>query len=367
MSKIEELLTQDPFALSFVDRDVLFLDAMKEAFLHHMANNPQFKNLCDNQNFSDVSAVTSITQLPYLPVKLFKKKELHSVPKEKIKVTLHSSATSGVPSVIGIDEITSRRQALVSMKIMSSYLGSHRRPFFVLDENPLKAKSAEISARSAAARGFLMFANDIDYFVTAAEDTLTLDIKKFEKKLAAFDGKEICIFGFTFILYKCLVEVMKKQGNKFHLHEDSKIVHIGGWKKLEDSKVDKETFLQDIAETFGMRRENIIDFYGFTEQMGLVYASCGAQSKTTSLFSEVIIRDFQTLQPLEDGREGLIQIVTPIPNSYPGISVLTEDVGRVLSREQDADGRWGTQFEVIGRAKKAEVRGCGDVMAESVA
>ena len=55
-----------------------------------------------------------------------------------------------------------------------------------------------------------------------------------------------------------------------------------------------------------------------------------------------------------------------MPHSYPGISILTEDVGRILGHGQDTSGRLGTQFEIIGRAKKAETRGCGDIMSQYI-
>ena len=61
-----------------------------------------------------------------------------------------------------------------------------------------------------------------------------------------------------------------------------------------------------------------------------------------------------------------IQMLTPLPHSYPGISVLTEDVGKIVGRGIDKTGRIGTQFEIIGRAKKAETRGCGDIMAQYI-
>jgi len=72
------------------------------------------------------------------------------------------------------------------------------------------------------------------------------------------------------------------------------------------------------------------------------------------------------LSPLPDGQEGLLEFVTPLPYSYPGIAVLTDDVGVVTTRDAEVDGWHGTRFQILGRAKKAEVRGCGDIMGEKV-
>ena len=95
----------------------------------------------------------------------FKKKKLYSVSNEKINVILSSSATSGKPSMIGIDSVTSKRQTVASAKVMSHYLGDRRRPFLILDEDPLVSDSNEISARSAATRGFLILASKPNYFL----------------------------------------------------------------------------------------------------------------------------------------------------------------------------------------------------------
>lgn len=365
---IEKLLQSSPFETTINEKEKLFSDAMYEAFIHHYNKNQLFQNYCLNNGFSLDVEPEKLSDYPYLPVNIFKNKLLSSVPEDQIKGILNSSATSGTPSSITLDVLTSKRQSLVSAKIMSNYLGNNRRPFFILDTDPLKSKSFEISARSAALRGFMILANKMEYFLNDDNSILSLDVDKFESraKELEFHGDEICVFGFTYILYHHVVKELKERGVKLIFPENSKVAHIGGWKKLESQKVSKEQFLEDVALVFGIKKENIFDFYGFTEQMGLVYVSIGQLPKVMPVYSEIIIRDFQTLEPVEDGREGLIQILTPLPYSYPGISVLTDDVGRILGRGTDSTGRNGTQFEIIGRAKKAEARGCGDIMSEYI-
>ncbi len=58
----------------------------------------------------------------------------------------------------------------------------------------------------------------------------------------------------------------------------------------------------------------------------------------------------------------MLEFVSPIPHSYPGNVVLTDDIGVVI----DGDcpyRRGGTRFKILGRLKKAEVRGCGDILS----
>lgn len=363
---IEELLKYEPFSLNIEKKKEIFLPAINEAFFYHMNNNIVFKDFCVKEGFDLNEKIRDLFEYPYLPVNIFKKQDLSSVPDKNIKLKLQSSATSGIPSTIYIDDVTAKRQAITSSKVISSYIGTHRRPFLILDEQPKNTGSKEISARQAATRGFALFASEAEYYLKEDSNGFHLDIHKLENKLRKIekDKAEVCIFGFTFVLYNNLVKELKRLDKSYILSRDSKVIHIGGWKKLEEQKVSKEIFLTDTYKVLGITENNIFDFYGFTEQMGLLYGNSGVTPKVTPVFSEIIIRDFKTLKPCSNSEIGLIQILTPLPHSYPAISVLTEDVGRIVGIGKDKDGRWGTQFEVLGRAKEAEARGCGDLLAE---
>ena len=365
---IGSLWDKPPFISDASEKNNLFKAAIFESFSHHIENNELFRNYCNNQGFSLESNQMQLIDYPYLPVNIFKKKKLYSVSNEKINATLSSSATSGKPSMIGIDSVTSKRQTVASAKVMSDYLGDKRRPFLILDEDPLVSNSNEISARSAATRGFLILASEPKYLLNNHNGQLSLNIDEFQKLVQYKNNQEqeVCIFGFTYVLYNHVIKEMIKKNIQLKLPENSKIAHIGGWKKMESEKVTKKQFVSDVSQVFGVLKENIFDFYGFTEQMGLLYVSVGDGPKTVSTYSEIIIRDFQTLDSVKDGKQGLIQILTPLPHSYPGISVLTEDVGKIVGRGIDTNGRSGTQFEIIGRARKAETRGCGDIMSEYI-
>jgi phenylacetate-coenzyme A ligase PaaK-like adenylate-forming protein len=143
-------------------------------------------------------------------------------------------------------------------------------------------------------------------------------------------------------------------------------LHIGGWKKLQSESVSRGRFNQDTARFLGMSQERVLDVYGFSEQGGLLYPDCSQGYKHAPAFAEVFIRNPQTLAVQPDGEEGLVQVLTPLPHSYPGISIITEDVGVVRGRGRCACGRIGTAFQILGRARQSETRGCGDILAEKV-
>jgi hypothetical protein len=54
-----------------------------------------------------------------------------------------------------------------------------------------------------------------------------------------------------------------------------------------------------------------------------------------------------------------------LPDSYPGMSILTEDVGEILGVDDCPCGRKGKYFVFRSRLEKSESRGCGDTFREN--
>ena len=79
-----------------------------------------------------------------------------------------------------------------------------------------------------------------------------------------------------------------------------------------------------------------------------------------SNFSDILIRNPKDFSMCKKGEKGLIQLVSVLPESYPGHSILSEDVGEIIGEDDCPCGRWGKTFKIYGRIKQAEVRGCSD-------
>ena len=80
----------------------------------------------------------------------------------------------------------------------------------------------------------------------------------------------------------------------------------------------------------------------------------------SSVFSDVIIRRPIDFTEADIGEKGIVQVVSTIPESYPGHSILTEDEGMILGIDDCDCGRKGKYFKINGRIKNAEIRGCSD-------
>lgn len=364
----EELLNKAPFReVSEKEQSDFFVRALMEEMCFHYDNNELYRSFCDKKSFNPHEFHGELAEIPPIQVSVFKELggRLSSVGREQIKLTLQSSATSGTPSSVPVDAITSKRQAKAMVKVIGEFIGNERKPFLVMDVDPRSGFREILGARYAAVSGYLNFASKVGYFLKVNEKgTYYFDIDGINEFIANIK-EPVVVFGFTYILYSEVIKPFLEKNIQFKLPEGSKIIHIGGWKKLENVKVDKETFNKYASHLFGISENNVIDIYGFTEQMGLNYPDCPCGCKHTSLYSDVIVRDVVTKEELSCGKTGVLEFLTPIPHSYPGNAVLTDDLGELVEGHCPYN-RSGKRFRILGRLKKAEIRGCGDILSNKL-
>lgn len=367
MTYMDQLFTLPAYA-DDEEQQRLYLKALQEELVFHYEHNDMYRQFCDRKGFDPHKEITSLEAIPPVAVSVFKDlgMGLSSVPKEDIKLRLQSSATSGTPSTIVVDKITSKRQAKAMVKVIQEAIGRERKPFLVMDIDPRSEFRALLGARFAAITGYLNFASKAGYFLKAKDGVSYFDVDAMQEYVAGIPADQpVVVFGFTYILYSNVLKAVKEKGITIPLPKGSKIIHIGGWKKLESEKISKGLFNQQLADCFGIEPVDVIDIYGFTEQMGLNYPDCPCGCKHESSYVKVLVRDVVTNEVLPAGEEGKLEFITPVPHSYPGNLVLTDDLGMVIDGECPY-GRPGKRFKILGRLKKAEVRGCGDILSNKL-
>lgn len=356
-TKISRLLKLKPFQVMQEEKNQIFDNAMQEAIIHHYNNSTEFRKICENQKF-DFHKKYQLEQIPYFPVSIFKKFELKSIPKENIfKIIFSSATTSNTPSKIFLDRITSERQTKALVSIMSDFL-HEKMNFLILDTKEIVSSSDEVKSRASAIRGFMPFMKSIKFVL---HEDLTLDNLELQQIISS---NHYCIFGFTWLIYKIIKENKNNQEIKSNLSKlkSPHILHLGGWKKLSDNNVSREEFYKEICEFFNTEKNKIIDIYGMTEQLGTIYPDCEFGNKHVSIYSEIIIRNPLTLENEGIGKSGLIQLISPIPHSYPGISVLSDDFGHLEGIDDCPCGRKGKYFRFDKRSESADLKGCGDTI-----
>lgn len=364
---IDYLLGLQPFGTSPQEKDRALRAAMEVAIRHHASACAPYRRFLDRRGFDPERPLDSLADIPFLPAPIFRSKQLLSVPPADVVRTLASSGSSSqTPSRVALDGLTRARQMKALAAVLKEVCGAERRPFLVCDIKPNpQVKDMELSARVAGVRGYLMAASEINYVMKQEAGTLTLSRSRLldEIKRLSHTGQSFCILAYTYVLYQHVVLPLLQAG-AIQLPKNAKVIHFGGWKRLLDQAVPRAVFMDGLTKAFGIEPQQVYDIYGFTEQLGVVYPDDGFGVKRIPVFAEVIIRDPITLEVLPEGETGFLEFVTPLPHSYPGVAVLLDDMGRLVRHISGENGEPTLGIELMGRAARAEIRGCGDTLPE---
>ena len=356
----EEILNIPPFSLNEKEKEIMLTDRLAKLTRNHQKKCPEYTRILSAVDY-DTEKINSYKEIPFLPVRLFKELDLKSVPKEQIVKTMTSSGTTGqAVSKIYLDATTASNQQKAMVKIVSEFTGSHRMPMIIIDCPSVIKDRTMFSARGAGILGFSIFGAKKLY---ALDDNMELDVEGLQAFLEMYKGQKILLFGFTFMIWQHFYKqilALKSKGIYFDL-SNAILIHGGGWKKLASESVSHNEFHRNFRELCGL--EKIHDYYGMVEQTGCIYMECECGHLHASSFSDVIIRRPKDFTEANIGENGIIQVVSTIPESYPGHSLLTEDEGIVLGIDDCPCGRKGKYFKINGRLKNAEIRGCSDTYA----
>ena len=355
----DEILEIKPYELDKTKKSDLLDHRICELTEHHKKNCSEYASMMDMIGYVETG---SYMDVPFLPVRLFKELELKSVPNDEVVKTMTSSGTTGQRvSKIFLDKTTASNQQKAMIKIVSDFTGSGRMPMIIIDCPSVVKNRAMFSARGAGILGFSMFGTKKIY---ALDDDMNLNVDAVRDFLEIHQGKKILLFGFTFMIWQHFCKELlrlKEEGVTIDL-SDGILIHGGGWKKLTSEAVSREEFHKRLYDVCGL--SSIHDYYGMVEQTGCIYMECECGHLHASIFSDVIMRRAKDFTPCNIGEVGIIQVVSTIPESYPGHSLLTEDEGIILGEDDCPCGRKGKYFKINGRLKNAEIRGCSDTYAD---
>ncbi|HEX4229814.1 MAG TPA: acyl-protein synthetase [Bryobacteraceae bacterium] len=354
----ESLAEAPQFSLPQAEKEKLLLPLFNDLTHCHVEACAEYSRLLRVLDLAQTAA--TMNQIPFLPVGLFKSHALRSIPPDRIFRTMTSSGTTGQQvSQIFLDRETAMRQTTALGKIVGHVVGRDRLPMILIESSALIKDRKRYSARAAGLLGMMNFGRHHFY---ALDEAMELDEPGLRGFLERFGTQPFLLFGFTFMVWRYFYERLRGRG--FDLSQGI-LLHSGGWKKLEDMAVGNDVFKQHLERETGLRR--IYNFYGMVEQTGSIYLEGEDGFLYAPNFADVIVRDPVTLAPAALGQPGILQVLSILPHSYPGHSILTEDLGILHGVDDSACGRMGKRFSVIGRVPKTELRGCSDVHASQVA
>lgn len=351
---LDTLLSGAQYERPQAEKEALLLPAFKELTRHHMAHCAPYAKILALA-YPHFEQSTSLASLPYLPIGLFKTHSLQSVENDSVRVHMTSSGTSGQKvSRIVADDTTARNQSRAMAAVMRGVLGAERLPLLLLDCEETLRNRQEFNARAVGILG-MMSLGRTPTFVLDSQMNLRWDVLK--DFLQRYGRQPFLMFGFTYMVWRYFHQQILREGLDCR---QGILIHGGGWKKLTHESVDNLAFRAALKGSCGL--SHIYNYYGMIEQPGTLFLEGSDGYLYPPAFGDVIIRDPQTWRVLPPGQLGVIQVLSLIPHSYPGHSVLTEDMGMIM--HTDGHPAWkGHALKVVGRAPKAELRGCSDVQA----
>ena len=238
-NNIEDFLSSHPYDLEQKEKEKVLLPLLNKLTQDHGKACLEYGRILTAMNGNVSNEFSSLVELPFIPVRLFKEYKLSSIlDTEIIKVLTSSGTTSQKVSKIYIDRNTARFQTKALVSIMKNYLGNKRLPMLIVDHPNVIKDRTSFSARGAGILGLMNFGRDATYLLN---ESMEIDFEILESFLKKYPNEPIFIFGFTFMVWQYLFKALEEKGTSINISQGL-LVHSGGWKKLQDQAVDNQTF-----------------------------------------------------------------------------------------------------------------------------
>nr|WP_308624170.1 acyl-protein synthetase [uncultured Eisenbergiella sp.] len=360
--------TRNPFDTETTNG--LFFRAVKENCRFQYDNCKEYRAILDFYGISPESLCRyeDIAEIPVLPTLLFKHHKLFSVPTRKMLIRATSSGTKGVFSEIGYDAGGLLCALKMVLKIgrlrgLFSLMPCH---YVVFGYKPHKGNRTAVTK---TAFGATLFAPALSrsFALTYQNGTYVPDLEAMISAIQKYGHSRFPLrfMGFPSYTYFAL-QMMEERGIRIKLKKGSKIMLGGGWKQFYTQQVDKKTFYELADKVLGIGEEDIVEFFGAAEHP-ILYCDCPNHHFHVPAYSRVIIRDVHTLRPLEPGKTGLINLITPMIKATPILSVMTDDLGVLHDSSKCGCKIASPYLEVIGRVGLKDIKTCAAGAADLIA
>jgi phenylacetate-coenzyme A ligase PaaK-like adenylate-forming protein len=111
-----------------------------------------------------------------------------------------------------------------------------------------------------------------------------------------------------------------------------------------------------VHDVLGIEEKNCVEFFGAVEHP-ILYIDCEHHHFHVPAYARVIIRDPDTFKPVPNGQIGLINLLTPMVEGTPLLSIMTDDLG-ILHDEGCSCGAQSPWLEIIGRVGIKDITTC---------
>lgn len=345
--------SKDPYDCT---KSELFLDACKENFDYQITHCEDYRRIADGLGIRSSEDIKKVSDIPVIPTMLMKRHDFKSC-RPFVKAT--SSGTSGRKSHIGFEFGSLIAALKMSLKVTRFHGVTSLQPcrYIVMGYKPHRSNKTAV-AKTAYLTTFLAPAISRKFILKHTRsgyepdfDSIVNALKKYEKGRAP-----VRFMGFPSYTY-FLFQMLEERGLFFKLPKGSKIMLGGGWKQFYREAADKETFYKMAKKTLGIEEGNIVEFFGAVEHP-ILYTACPAHHFHVPVYSNVVIRDPDTLEPLGMEQTGLVNLVSPLCKATPILSVMTDDLGILHDGTNCPCGVKSPYLEIIGRVAPDDIKTC---------
>lgn len=322
--------------MPFFNRDSIFQIQHPEEFerltlqlfqFQHI-HNKVYREYCDLLSV-DPEKISSITEIPFLPVSFFKTHRVVTTQFQPEKI-FYSSSTGGIqPSQHEVKELSLYEKSFINaftlfygdpakytiLALLPGYLERENSSLVYMMNELIKQTGKEES-------GFYLYNYQDVYNI--------LSQLKLQKR-------ETILFGVTF----ALLDLVEKWSIDF---PELTIFETGGMKGRRPELV-KDQIHNILKERFGV--SSIHSEYGMCELLSQAY-SYGDNLFQTPPWMKLLLRDERDPFNISDKIEKGVINVIDLANVYSCAFIATDDLGKMKDEK----------IEIIGRLDQAEIRGC---------
>jgi hypothetical protein len=296
-----------------------------KTFDFQVKNNPVYREFCDYLGKTEVKAITDI---PFLPISLFKTHKVHCSKVDPELVFMSSGTTNSNRSKHFVDYPELYRQ---------SFLKQYEQVFGSAKDQVILALLPSYLEQGNSSLVYMVDAlikesgNELSSFVL--QDSKSL-VQKYETALR--DGKKVIVFGVSY----ALIDLAESEPNL----SEAIIIETGGMKgrRAEWTKEELHNFIYQ-----KMHSPQIFSEYGMTELLSQGYAIKDGYFEFPN-WMKVVLRETNDPLSFHTGhKSGGINIID-LANFYSCSFIATDDLGRIENGG----------LKLLGRIDHSDIRGC---------
>jgi hypothetical protein len=328
-----------------------FDDLALELFHVQFAHNSSYRRFCEAERRTP-GQVRSWQDVPAMPTAAFKELELTSIPAgQRTAVFCSSGTTQQRPS----RHFHNARSLALYESSVVEWGRSHLplRHALFLTPPPASAPHSSLAymfatLRRAAVEGRATFVGEVD-----SEGAWAVNVARVISLLTvcASSGEPVGLLGTAFNFVH-LLDAMRERQVRFQLAPESWVLETGGYKSRSRS-LPKPELHGAVSELLGLPPQRIVSEYGMSElgsqayDLSLVGALTNDRCFQFPPWARAQVVSPETGREVGEGEIGLLR-VCDLANVYSVMAIETDDLAV----------RRGNGFELLGRADKAESRGC---------